>query len=240
MKGIYTKYLLVALALLLSLYGAIAGADVLLPTVLLGTWLERPLYALHLGNPVIANLASSLFVSIVFWLLIVDWPEAKNRRIVRDRLKTAFNEFRDDLRHTLLGSCGPYSLETAEQIRGPKAFRSYFKTRVNESQERWHVALSKLQEGGLDLRRVYAGFDALSDEISYALHRVAPRSRDAHDGMRQFLLFVYQFKAAYVPGQPLDYDDTKWLGRELWSLMVTSDQPEDVDPNQLAIWIRDF
>lgn len=240
MNRALSKYVCVVGGLLASLYGAIAGADVPLPAFFAGTWFEQPLYALHIGNPVVANLSGSLFVSIVFWLLIVDWPEMKNRSAIRDSLNTAFKNFRNEIRWALLGASGPCTLETTEDTRDPEVFRSYFEETVQGSQSRWDVTLDELQKGGLYLRKIYAAFDAISDEISYALHRTVPRSREAHDRMREFLTFVYQFKAAYVPGQPLEFDDTKWLGRELWALMVTADKPDGVDPYELVVWIRNI
>lgn len=223
MQGYGKRNLVITVVMAIALYFTIAGADVPLPSRLQGTFLEGPLYALHIGNPILFNLGSGLFITLVFWFLVVELPERKTRAMVRDGLRVAYIQCRTDLATVLLDAAAPHEFTAARAaVTTSEGFVEFFAEVVDpaHSKSRWHNAKAALVKNDFYIRRIHAALDVLANEISYAMVRATPRSRECHDELRDFVADLFEIRAAHIPGRPLGMMDVDILASAIWGLMA--------------------
>ena len=233
----------IGLFLAVTLAATVAGSEEKLPAVLEGTVLEAPLNFLHIGNSIIFNLAGGLFISIVFWLLMVEIPERKTRQLIRQELQLAYEDIRHGLRNVLLNASGSYNLEDYVSTKTPEGFAGYFDSPAppgSPSQTRWDLVYTEIKKGEDTTRRVHGHFEALERAISHALARVPPHNSKAHKGLHNFVRFLMELRFACCPGRPLSESDARHLSLELWTMFVTDQSSSGPDPYAIPIWISEF
>ncbi|WP_063569175.1 hypothetical protein [Achromobacter ruhlandii] len=227
----------IGMLLAATLAATVAGSEEKLPTVLEGTFLEAPLYSLHIGNTIIFNLAGGLFISIVFWLLMVEIPERKTRSLVREQLMRAYEDIRIKLLFILLDAAGEYSFGDFKAAKNPEGFQGHFETPVGKTQTRWDLVYTQIL-GGEDInRRLHGQFEALANAITHALARIPPRNAEAHDMLHDLARLLMDLRVMCTPGRRLHESDAKHVSRELWTMFITGHSPSDSDPNAIPIWI---
>ncbi|QKH37321.1 hypothetical protein FOC84_21240 [Achromobacter pestifer] len=223
MHGYGKRNFVISVVIAIALYFTIAGADVPLPSGLQGTSLEGPLYALHIGNPILFNLGSGLFITLVFWFLVVELPERKTRAMVRDGIQIAYKQCRSDLATVLLDAAKPHNFSaTRAAVVTDEGFVEYFQHVVDpaHSKSRWDNATAALAENDFYIRRIHAALEVLANEISYAMVRAIPRSRKCHDELRDFVANLFEIRATHIPGRPLGIVDVNLLASAIWGLMA--------------------
>ena len=112
------KVLLLLLAAA-AVFGMFSGSTEPVVSPLRGTAIEPTLRALHNGNSIVFNLSVGYLISFIFWLLVVQYPEAKRRALLRNNLARQYQYFKESVIQILL---------CARSVRMILNFRSNFAT----------------------------------------------------------------------------------------------------------------
>lgn len=95
------------------------------------------------GNNIIFNLSIGIFVSIIFYILIVKYPEYKKKEIIKNNMRKQYELFRFATITSFLNHCSKeeFSKLKYKDIASQKEFRKYFE----EKNTRHLAKLKKLK-----------------------------------------------------------------------------------------------
>lgn len=105
------KYFLIVLSFLAT-FGLFSGASEPVITPLRGTWIEPILHSLHVGNAILFNLCVAYLGSFFFWLLVVQYPEFKRRKLLRNNLSRQYKQFKESVIQVLLWASASGGMQT--------------------------------------------------------------------------------------------------------------------------------
>jgi len=169
------------------------------------------------GNEVIFSLSVGSAVSILFYFLIVWYPERRKRKILRESLKQNYYRFRLSTIGILLHSsdhCCDSHLQ--QKLNDPKEFRKYFQEDVTGSGERWYDVQNNLEECHLQELRIE--LEILRDELAYIISQIDISEPKTLDFFKNLSKYVYRMKQ-----KSLEYDDVKSLSGFLWEIFANWD-----------------
>lgn len=128
----------IALLTLVAVYGTFAGTNEPVVGWLRGTLAEPYLYKLHSGNSILFNISVGFLNSVVFWIMVVVYPERKRNKVLRENLRRRYQDFKESTVQTLLHAAG-ISCSTAEvrNLTDHRNFKAFFD--ANEKADRKSV-----------------------------------------------------------------------------------------------------
>ncbi len=117
-------------------------------------------------NKIIYDLAVGSFVTILFYYLVVRLPAYQQRYRMRRGLEQQYRLFRLDCIATILAvTDGTYDSELPSQLLDQVKFRSFFKEKVSDDQERWHRFLNGIDEH--HFRKLLIDMEVFRDEVLF-------------------------------------------------------------------------
>jgi hypothetical protein len=117
--------------------------------------LEKIAYELSIGA----------LISLIFYGLLVWWPEYDRRRRLRRSLERHYRDFRSDcIEIMLMVADGSLEGDLAETLMDQKKFRSYFEESVAHDRNRWHDFQNNIDE--YYLRQLLINMEILRVEIT--------------------------------------------------------------------------
>jgi hypothetical protein len=203
-------YLLAAVAV----FGMFSGSmePVILP--LRGTAIEPALLALHSGNSILFNLSLGYLSSFIFWLLVVQYPETKRRKLLRDNLARQYQDFKQSVVRILLWcSIGAHSSELSKDLCDHEKFKQFFN--ANEKQH-WYAALNGLEDQKHHLKDLLFEMELLATEVTYVLNNVPLQDEQVHRSLKLLNEQVHRLRNSSV----YSADPVKYVGNFLWGILA--------------------
>lgn len=184
------------------------------PEVFKNTWVEDWFEKLPTGNAILFDLSIGFLVSVLFYLLVVWFPDRRKKNLIKNNLAEHYRSFKEDTIGILLAACqGSYQADLPEKLSEQSEFRKYFKEPVSDSQERWHAVLNGLNDRLL--KDLLVELEILLNEVAYVLNNVNIENPDVFSFFKRLSQAVYKLK-----NTTLEYDDVKTLSRFLWEVFA--------------------
>ncbi|MHC4519467.1 MAG: hypothetical protein ACYTAS_12825 [Planctomycetota bacterium] len=169
------------------------------------------------GNELLFNLSVGSAVAVLFYFLIVWYPERRKRRILRNSLREQYHRFRRSTISILLGCCNEvqdYSL--VERLDDPEEFRKYFSEDVTGTGRRMYDVMNNLEDWHLQELRIE--LEMLRDELAYIISQVDISEPKILDFFKNLSQYVYRMQHL-----TLEYDEIKSLSNFLWQMFANFD-----------------
>ncbi|MDO8827207.1 hypothetical protein [Methylophaga sp.] len=207
------KYFLIFLAIIAT-FGLFSGASEPVITPLKGTWVEPILQSLHIGNSILFNLCVAYLGSFFFWALVVQYPEAKRRKLLRDNLSQQYQQFKESVIQVLLwSSVGGHDTQLPKKLCDHVEFRTYFD--ANDKQ-RWYDVLNGLNNRNDFLQDLLFEMELLASEVNYVLNNVAIQDARVHQSFKLLNENINRLKNSSVYTD----DPVKYVGNFLWGILA--------------------
>lgn len=165
------------------------------------------------GNSIIFSLSIGLLVSVVFYLLVVWYPEKRKKSTIKRNLEETYRFFKSDTIYILMSACanggGGYDSELLEELTEQSKFRDYFNEYITEHQNRWHAVFNGLDE--YLMKDLLVELEILLHEVTFVLSNVNINDEDVFSFFKRLSQSVYKMK-----NMTLEYNDLKTLTSFLW------------------------
>jgi hypothetical protein len=185
-----------------------------IPTAFQNTFLAHSLQRFPTGNALIFNLSVGFLVSVIFYLLVVWYPEKRTKNLIKRSLEERYRYFKEDTIAIFLSALGnSYRGDLPRSLSDQNSFKEYFKAQATDSQTRWDAVLNGLGEN--HLRDLVVELEILMNEVEFVLSNVTVDDGNAFLFFKRLCQAVYKFK-----NSTLGYDDLKQLSRFLWELFA--------------------
>ena len=207
------KVLLLLLAAA-AVFGMFSGSTEPVVSPLRGTAIEPTLRALHNGNSIVFNLSVGYLISFIFWLLVVQYPEAKRRALLRDNLARQYQYFKESVIQILLWcSVGSHDSELPKQLCDHLKFKEFFSG--NERQN-WYDALNGLQDQKHHMHALLFELELLASEVTYVLNNVPIQDPKVHRSLKLLNEHIFRLKnSSAYSGDPV-----KYIGNFIWGILA--------------------
>ena len=165
------------------------------------------------GNSVIFGLSIGFLVSVIFYTLVVWYPERQRKKLIRRNFEEQYRHFKEDtIAIFLLASTNGYDGDLPKRLSDQREFRKYFKERVDESQTRWDSVLNGLNKEFL--KDLLVELEILLSEVTFVLNNINIDDRNVFGFFKGLLQTVYRLKNI-TPNE-----DVKQLSQFLWQLFA--------------------
>ncbi len=197
-----------------SIFLALKTSDEPVLEIFKNTRIESLFQKLSIGNTIVFDLSVGFLVSVIFYLLVVWFPDRRRKNLIKKNMKEQYRSFKEDTIAILLSAC-QHSHESGlpEKLAEQGEFRKYFKEAVSGSQERWHVVLNGLN--GRLLKDLLVELEILMNEVSYVLNNVNVEDPNVFSFFKRLSQAVYKLK-----NTTMECDDVKQLSQFLWQLFA--------------------
>ncbi|MER8591810.1 hypothetical protein NKH33_09425 [Mesorhizobium sp. M1182] len=153
-----------------------------------------------------------VFLSLVFYWLLVRVPEMQKRKRLKKSLTTQYRMFKQDCLATMVGvTVGAFKMETVHQLMGQNEFRAFFNAQATQDQNRWDAFQNKIQPHNVS--DLMIAMEVFRDEIGYVLNNVDIESDEAFDFFQRLLGAIHS-----VGRSTVDLDDGDRLSGFLWQM----------------------
>ena len=207
------KILFTLLALVATL-GTFSGSTEPVISPLRGTAIEPILLALHNGNSIFFNLSVGYLVSLMFWFLVVQYPESKRRSLLRDNLARQYQSFKESTIQILLWcSIGTHDSELPKQLCDHVALKEFFSQNKSAN---WYAAMNGLQREQHHLSDLLFEMELLASEVAYVLNNVSIQEPRLHASLKLLHENIHRLKNS----SEYSYDQVKYVGQFLWGILA--------------------
>lgn len=197
-----------------SIFLALKTSGEPVPTVLKNTWVEAWFEKLSTGNAILFDLSVGFLVSVFFYLMVVWFPDRRNKIIIKKNLAEQYQSFKEDTILILLAACqGNYQADLPKKLSEQTEFRKYFDEPISDSQKRWHAVRNGLNDRLL--KDLLVEFEILLNEVTYVLNKVNIDDPNVFSFFKRLSQAVYKLK-----NTTLESDDAKTLYRFLWEVFA--------------------
>lgn len=182
------------------------------PDSIKGTLLEELFRPFPTGNQIIFDITVGVIVGLFIYVLVVRLPEQQKRRRLRANLRRHYDELKEATILQFLWACNASaSSELIEHLKDRHNFRSYFKERVTDSQDRWHAVLNGLDETKIsDIVHELRQFRREVEYVMSAVDVADPQVFGFMKGLTRILSGGERWSE--------NYDHVKALGGFTWSM----------------------
>jgi hypothetical protein len=158
--------------------------------------------------------AVGALVTLIFYLLVVRWPDYQKRRRLKKGLARQFRIFKEDcIGIMLMATDGTYDAALPDALMEQDKFRDYFKEKVAPDRDRWDEFLNNLN--ARHLRELQTHMEIFRDELGFVLNNTDIPKDKPFEFIKRLSTSIY-----IMEGITLDYDDTKILARFLWEIFA--------------------
>ena len=214
-----SKYIDIVLLIfgIMAILLAIKTSDDIYPWEKPHPFIEAIFNQFQTGNEIVFSLSVGSAVSILFYFLIVWYPERRKRYILRNSLREYYHRFRLSTIGILLLSCNKvceYSL--VKKLNDPEEFKKYFTEDVTGTGGRMYDVMNNFDEHHLQDLRIE--LEMLRDELAYIISQVDISEPKILDFFKNLSKYVYRMEHL-----TLEYDDIKSLSNFLWQMFANAD-----------------
>lgn len=172
------------------------------------------------------GLLTSYAVTVVFYFLVVWFPEQQKRRRIKRGVISHYLQFKKEVIGLILHASGKaWSQEDLDRLIIPQEFSEYFSEDETGSGMRWYEVLNGLNE-------YYAGeianrLELLRTEVQFVLSSIEIKDEEVFDFMKRLSEIAFR-----VSKMKADHEGQESWGRFLWALYsdfdpITGDEPFD-------------
>lgn len=166
-------------------------------------------------NSIVFSLASGSLVSILFYWMLVRFPELRRRKRLKSVFLAQYKSFKLQCIDIFVvlshGGGGLYEPGLNERLLDQVEFRKYFKAETGEGQNRWHRVLNNLNDYYLEaLARKMEHF---REDLNFFVRAVDIPDEDKVAAFNRLSQSTY-----YHVTRSDDYDEVKSLSQYLWQL----------------------
>jgi hypothetical protein len=167
------------------------------------------------GNIIIFDLSTGFLISMIFYLLVVWFPDRQKKIIIKHNFEEQYRFFKEDTINILLNVCvaGRYDAKSPTNLLDQDEFRKYFKENISESQNRWDTVFNGLD--GYWIKEILVELEILLNEVTFVLSNVYIDDPNVFSFLKRLSQSVYKLK-----NSSLEYDDRKKLTAFLWQLLA--------------------
>lgn len=167
---------------------------------------------------VLYSIFIALLVSCIFYTGTVAIPEIQRRKRIRNGLIKQYRSFKKSCIDLFLIASKSQEYSDRENLLDHNEFRRYFTIRINESQERWDLVATSIDDGDYIFEELLREFESLIREINYARTSVEIYDDDVDEFFIRMIQIVHHLKAT----KPRT-DDYKYFCQSLWSIFTRWD-----------------
>lgn len=179
-------------------------------------------------NDVLHSIFVGLLASAAFYAGTVAIPEIQRRRRIRNSLRRRYRAFKNSCIDIFLIASKSQEYDNRDNLLDPGEFRRYFSNKINESQTRWDLVATAIDDGNYLFEELVREFESLIRELSYARSIVDIHDEKVQEFLSRTIDVVHRLKAT-KPGT----DDYKYFCRNLWGIFarwdfVTGQREDDI------------
>jgi hypothetical protein len=190
----------------------IKTSDELFLDIFRNTLVESLFQRFNIGNSIIYDLSIGFLVSVIFYLLVVWFPDRQRKNLIKRNFEEQYKFFKEDTISILLGVCNKcYESDLPTKLSEQSEFKKYFKEPVSDSQKRWDTVLNGLDERVI--KELLVQLEILMNEVAFVLNNVDINNKNVFSFFKRLSQAVYKLK-----NSTLDDDDD--LKRFLWELFA--------------------
>jgi hypothetical protein len=169
------------------------------------------------GNEIVFNLSVGSAVTVLFYFLIVWYPDRRKRNILRNSLREHYQRFRLTTIQILLFCCNKvYDSALPKKLNDPEEFKKYFSEDVTGTGGRMYDVMNNIDEHYLQELRIE--LEMLRNELSYIISQVDISEPKILDFFKNLSQYVYRMEHL-----TLEYEDIKSLSNFLWQIFANFD-----------------
>ena len=150
------------------------------------TWADSLFQQLATGNLIIFNLSIGFLVSVIFYLLVVWFPNRQRRNLIKRNFEEQYKMFKRDTIKIFLSILElGNDFDLPSKLSDVKEFRDYFKNR-------WGGVLNGLDE--YHLKDLLVTLEIFRNEVSYVLNNVNISDPEVFALLKRLSQAVYSLK----------------------------------------------
>lgn len=174
------------------------------------TWVDLFFQQFDIGNLIIFNLSIGFLISVIFYLLVVWFPNRQRRNLIKRNFEEQYKMFKHDtisifLSILKLGS----NPDLPSKLSDVREFRSYFDEPFCASQNRWHAVLNGLDE--YELKHLLVTLEIFRNEVAYVLNNVNINDPEVFAFLKRLSHAVYSLKnSSFKDDEIKEFDHFVW------------------------------
>lgn len=120
-------------------------------------------------NKLLYDFAAGCVITVVFYWLLVRWPEYRKRKRIKKSFRTQYRMFKlVCIENFLAVADGGFDATLPERLLDIEQFRDYFKQDVGDGKTRWDEVANKMSPYYLEV--TISRMEILRQEISFVMH----------------------------------------------------------------------
>ncbi len=177
-----------------------------MPSILVETWIDSFFRQFNTGNSIIFSLSIGFLVSVIFYLLVVWFPNKQRKNLMKRNFEEQYRSFKRGAIGILLTACKSYDYELSLKLLDPNEFSKFIRTPVDDdpNNHKWYAIESGLDED--HLKGLLVSLEIFMNEVAYVLNNIDINEPEAFAFFKRLSQAVYQLK-----NSTLGYDEFKPL-----------------------------
>ena len=197
---------------IVSIVLALKASNEPMPSIFMDTWIGSFFQQFDTGNSIIFNLSIGFLVSVIFYLLVVWFPNKQRKNLIKRNFEEQYKMFKRDTICIFLSILElSYNSDLLSKLSDVREFRSYFKEPFCDSQNRWHGVLNGFDE--YHLKDLLVALEIFMNEVAYVLNNTDINDPEVFAFFKRLSHAVYSLK-----NSTLGYDEIKPLEHFIWEL----------------------
>jgi hypothetical protein len=164
-------------------------------------------------NKLVYDFAAGCLISVVFFWLLVRWPEHRKRRRIKKSFRAQYQAFKIAcIENFLAVADGGFAADLPEKLMTLEAFRDYFKQDLGD-RNRWDEVANNMN--AYYLQATLSRMEALRQEISFVMHNTDIGDEKVAEFLKRLSRAILMQRDATT-----DYDSMKSFLSFFWSLFA--------------------
>jgi hypothetical protein len=184
------------------------------PDIIKGTALEEIFRPFTTGNQITFDITVGVIVSLFVYVLVVRLPAWQKKNRLKAHLLRRYNDLKEQcLMHFLWACKEPAESALIDRLKSQEEFKTFFKERVSQDQDRWHAVLNGLTDDYV--QSLVRELDLFRRELDYTLTTVEVADEKVFSFLRN-LTQVLQRSRHWSDRE----DQLKPLSQFMWSMFA--------------------
>ena len=165
-------------------------------------------------NSLFYDLSAGCVIAIIFYWVLVRWPEYRKRQRTKRNLSAQYKAFKTAcIENFLAVADGSFNHGTAEKLIDVESFRDYFNQDVGNGKERWDDVHNNMSQYYLDV--TLSRMEIMKQEISFAMQTIDFSESESFEILKRFSHAITMQRNATD-----DYDELKSFLGIFWELFA--------------------
>lgn len=184
------------------------------PDFIKGTALEDAFRPFTTGNQIAFDIAVGVIVSLFIYVLVVRLPAWQKKNRLKAHLLRRYDDLKEQCLMHFLWACNePAESTLIDRLKRQEEFKTFFKERISQDQDRWHAVLNGLTYDYV--QSLVRELDLFRGELDYALTTVEVADEEVFSFLRN-LTQVLQRSRHWSDRE----DQLKPLSQFMWSMFA--------------------